>query len=712
MRTYLRGKITLLFMMFGLLLAIPAVALADVIVADGDTGDAVTTPQQTVELGTVAPGATVTKNASFTLQCNSAQHIEVGETLSLLFSSSSDVFNSADNTVAASGSVSAVTTNTDPLKVAFPAIPSTWPLDGNNSCGTTPQTLNATDTASVTITAPTAPGTYFGTAQFNHSQSNEQPSDIAGNNTSIRYNFTVPSDTTAPTSTASATVPDGTGTSPYAGGTSWTNKDVTVTLNATDNAGGSGVKELTYSATGADPISPAVTKAAANLPTSFTIDAEGTTTISYFAKDNNNNVETAKTFVVNIDKVKPVISATATVPDGGDAGTDPDPYTAGTWTNKDVTVSFSCTDARSGTDTNTVAGDTKTASGADQSVTNTGTCTDKAGNTADSKTFNDIDIDKDAPTIASSADRLNDDNTVAGTYTAGTWTNKSVRVSFSCNDTLSGVNTTTSNIAGNTLTTEGENQSVSSTGSCVDQAGNTTSGASFTNIDIDKTAPTNIQFQFSGTPVLTNNQTYEFGSVPAGPTGCSANGDISGLKSPCSTDAASTYKTTVGNHTITATAEDNAGNIGHATLVYTVDPWDATGFYSPVGTDNSKFLPAPGTLPTVNNSGEWNTVKGGSTVPLKFNVYAGSTEKTSTDDIQYLKAQQMNCSSVTGGTVGDAVDFTTTEQTSLRYSGTPGVDGQFIQNWKTPKVSGETCYRTAVTLDDGSSIYAFFKLLK
>src|SRR5215217_4663302 len=616
MRTYLRGKITLLFMTFGLLIAIPAVALADVIVADGDTGDVVTTPQQTVELGTVAPGATVTKNASFTLQCNSAQHIEVGETLSLLFSSSSDVFNSADNTVAASGSVSAVTTNTDPLKVAFPAIPSTWPSDGTNNCGTTPQTLNATDTASVTITAPTAPGTYFGTAQFNHSQSNEQASDIAGNNTSIRYNFTVPSDTTAPTSTASATVPDGTGTSPYAGGTSWTNKDVTVTLNATDNAGGSGVKELTYSATGADPISPAVTKAAANLPTSFTIDAEGTTTISYFAKDNNNNVETAKTFVVNIDKTKPVISATATVPDGDDAGTDPDPYTAGTWTNKDVTVSFSCTDSGgSSIDTNTVAGATKSASGADQSVTNTGTCTDKAGNTADPKTFSNIDIDKDAPT--------------------------------------------------------------------------------------------GVTFQGGG---LSDNASYDFGSVPAGPTGCTATDALSGFKS-CGTDAATTYKTTVGTHTITATAEDNAGNKATKTLTYTVDPWDATGFYSPVGTDHSVFVQPPDTLPTVNDTGYWNTLKGGSTVPLKFNLFVGGTEKTTTSGIAFQAQKLSKCES-DGTAVGEPVDFTTTETTSLRYSGTPGVDGQFIQNWKTSKVTAETCYRTTVTLDDGSSIYAFFKLLK
>jgi hypothetical protein len=320
--------------------------------------------------------------------------------------------------------------------------------------------------------------------------------------------------------------------------------------------------------------------------------------------------------VVNIDKTKPVISATATVPDGDDAGTDPDPYTAGTWTNKDVTVSFSCADDLSGVDTNTVAGATKNTTGADQSVTNTGSCTDMAGNTADSKTFSNIDIDKDLPT----------------------------------------------NLA------------------------------------------------FTGSSVVTDGGSYDFGSVPGAPTGCTADDAHSGVKS-CTTDAATTYKTTVGTHTITATAEDNAGNKATKTLTYTVDPWDATGFYSPVGTDHSVFIQPPDTLPTVNDTGYWNTVKGGSTVPLKFNLFVGGTEKTTTSGIAFQAQKLSKCES-DGTAVGDPVDFTTTETTSLRYSGTPGVDGQFIQNWKTSKVTAETCYRTTVTFADGSSIYAFFKLLK
>ena len=54
----------------------------------------------------------------------------------------------------------------------------------------------------------------------------------------------------------------------------------------------------------------------------------------------------------------------------------------------------------------------------------------------------------------------------------------------------------------------------------------------------------------------------------------------------------------------------------------------------------------------------------------------------------------------------------TTGSTVLRYDGVGGQGGQFIQNWKTPTVNQETCYRAAVTFADGSSLSAFFRLRK
>ena len=35
----------------------------------------------------------------------------------------------------------------------------------------------------------------------------------------------------------------------------------------------------------------------------------------------------------------------------------------------------------------------------------------------------------------------------------------------------------------------------------------------------------------------------------------------------------------------------------------------------------------------------WNTVKGGSTVPLKFNLYAGSVKKTNVSDVPGLPSR-------------------------------------------------------------------------
>lgn len=76
-------------------------------------------------------------------------------------------------------------------------------------------------------------------------------------------------------------------------------------------------------------------------------------------------------------------------------------YTLGTWTANNVTVSFSCADnaGGSGLATNTVAGGTLSTTGADQEMTNTGSCVDNAGNVAASVTVSDIDIDKQKPTL-------------------------------------------------------------------------------------------------------------------------------------------------------------------------------------------------------------------------------------------------------------------------------------------------------------------------
>jgi hypothetical protein len=142
----------------------------------------------------------------------------------------------------------------------------------------------------------------------------------------------------------------------------------------------------------------------------------------------------------------------------------------------------------------------------------------------------------------------------------------------------------------------------------------------------------------------------------------------------------------------------------------TITSWTAagSGFYPPVGTLNSVFVPAPGLPATPSCGGSiWNSAKGGSTVPLKFNVFAGNIEKTSLTDIIGFTASTVSCSGTP--TYTDTLDFTTTGNTSLRYDGT---GGQWIQNWKTPNVAQNTYYRVYVKFADGSTLSAFFLLKK
>ena len=103
-------------------------------------------------------------------------------------------------------------------------------------------------------------------------------------------------DTAPPTTNASVT--------PDANAVGWNRTPVTITLNASDNAGGSGVKELHYALNGAMTGSQIV----AGASTTVTISAEGTTTAAYFAVDNAGNQEAAKTLTVRIDKTPPSLA--------------------------------------------------------------------------------------------------------------------------------------------------------------------------------------------------------------------------------------------------------------------------------------------------------------------------------------------------------------------------------------------------------------------
>jgi hypothetical protein len=157
-----------------------------------------------------------------------------------------------------------------------------------------------------------------------------------------------------------------------------------------------------------------------------------------------------------------------------------------------------------------------------------------------------------------------------------------------------------------------------------------------------------------------------------------------------------TYSTSLlsgGSHSISAVY---SGSATHATSTgslptQTVTPIATKGFYQPVSM-------TPPSSPLV-----LNTVKAGSTVPLKFNLYLGSTTITDTSYVSAFTSSTVRCDS---DAVMDPVDFTTSGNTGLRWDSTAG---QFINNWKTPSKAG-SCIDVTMTAIDGTSIQAHFKL--
>ncbi|WP_307039294.1 OmpL47-type beta-barrel domain-containing protein [Agromyces ramosus] len=318
----------------------------------------------------------------------------------------------------------------------------------------TAPTLGGTPT-----TSPNANGWYKGDVVIGWSgadalsgiDASTQPADglITGEGGALTTNASI-ADKAGNTTTASSVPVSVDRTPPVTGvggsSNSWTNESVTVVLSPSDNL--SGVASTSY----------AVDGGAVQSGTSVTLSSEGDHSILFFSTDGAGNVEAAQTAHVKIDTTAPSISHSFT----------PVTYSDGAWSNEDVTVTFECADAGAGVASCT-APVTTTSEGLAQQVT--GTATDNAGNSASDTAV--VSIDRTAPTISASADRAAND--------AG-WYRDDVTVSFSANDGLSGLaSTSPAQVLG-----EGANQSA--TGTATDAAGNSAS-AGVSGINVDKAAP-------------------------------------------------------------------------------------------------------------------------------------------------------------------------------------------------------------------------------
>lgn len=142
-----------------------------------------------------------------------------------------------------------------------------------------------------------------------------------------------------------------------------------------------------------------------------------------------------------------------------------------------------------------------------------------------------------------------------------------------------------------------------------------------------------------------------------------------------------------GTATATATYGGDWNHTGDSkSATFKINGYDLSGFYKPV------------------NMREPNTVKAGSTVPLKFEVFLNDVEQTDTAVVDSVTMTPVSCT--TGEPAGATKDLPNTGGTSLRYD--PNA-GQFTQNWQTPKSAG-ACYTVTMTTIDGGKISADFQL--
>jgi hypothetical protein len=270
-------------------------------------------------------------------------------------------------------------------------------------------------------------------------------------------------DFSAPTTTASA--------SSYTAGT-WTNQSVNVVLNATD-LGGSGTKEIVYSAIGPQTIDETTVPGAA---TEVTITADGTTTLSFFARDNAGNVEDpAKTFTVQIDKTAPTVRFAP-----------PAANTAG-WYNTSVSIPFTVSDSLSGVASSSTSSPL-VLSTEGRAVSATVVATDHAGNSA-TATSPAVNIDKTPPVVTYSGN--------AGTYTV----DQTISITCSATDALSGVAShTCQNITGPAYSFNLGANPYSAT--ATDSAGNTGGGSTSFTVQVTPSSLSGLVSQFVTDPAV------------------------------------------------------------------------------------------------------------------------------------------------------------------------------------------------------------------
>jgi hypothetical protein len=142
----------------------------------------------------------------------------------------------------------------------------------------------------------------------------------------------------------------------------------------------------------------------------------------------------------------------------------------------------------------------------------------------------------------------------------------------------------------------------------------------------------------------------------------------------------------LGVTTVTCVAKDDAGNTSSSSFgIHVTFKW--TGFFKPI--DNQPIL---------------NTVKAGSSVPVKFSL--GGNMGLGIFAAGYPTSGVSACDA----SLEDAIEETVTAGgSSLVYDATAG---QYVYVWKTDKAWAGSCRTLVVKLKDGTLHYANFKLMR
>lgn len=284
-------------------------------------------------------------------------------------------------------------------------------------------------------------------------------------------------------------------------------------------------------------------------------------------KDLANNAlpsgEPATDQTYTVDNTPPLTTATL-------KNADNSTYTAGTWTKQSVTVSLAVSESGSGlaSTTYTVGGGQAQSYSAPFTVTAEGDhtltfySTDTAGNVESTQTLH-IKVDKTAPTLTFGSP--------SGTPGTNGWYTSDVSISYTTNDNLSGV---ASSSPASPVVLSSEGSSVSSSVTVTDNAGNS-AGFSTGTFKIDKTAP-ETSLTGSTPPSLSNSRSATFTFQGSDDTSLVAGFEYrldGGTWTAASNGSQSLSGLSDGQHTFEVRAVDGAGNrdATPASYTWTVD---------------------------------------------------------------------------------------------------------------------------------------------